>query len=119
VSSIARKIAARAIAGHDNPQRAVFSALVCLCDEPEMAATRTDLWNRVLAVAKDFGERDLRKLMAWLAQQRRGYMPLVDGPSPIMRLYDAITALEDECMQAAERLAVPKETPCPTNPPQN
>ncbi len=110
MSGMARKIAARAIAGSENPQRAVFSALVCLCDDPEVTETRTDLWKRVQTVAKDFREPDLRKLMAWLKRERRGYSRSVDGPSPIMSLYDSITALEDECMQAAERLAVPEVT---------
>jgi hypothetical protein len=107
VSSLASRITARAIAGNDNPQRAVFSPLVCLCDDPEVTATRTDLWRRVQAVARDFREKDLRKLMAWLRRERRGYSREVDGPSPLMTLLDSITALEDECMQAAERRAVP------------
>ncbi len=112
MSSLARKIAARAIAGTDSPQRAVFSALCCLCDDAEITATRTDLWRRVQTVAKDFREPDLRKLMAWLRRERRGYSRDNDGPSPLMSLLDSITALEDECMQAAERIAVPVTYEC-------
>lgn len=102
-----RKLAAAAISGDSNPQRQIFSALVCLCDDPEVTATRTELYNRFVTLAASLGEKPKGngyvKLLAFLRRERRGYSLKTDGPSTVMGLVDAITALEDECAQMLEK----------------
>ena len=111
MSSFLRKLAVKAVKSSENPQRAVFSTLVCLADGPEVSALCRQLFEQVQAFAKEVGEKDLVKLMAWLRRERRGYSAKVDGPSPTMQLLDNITALEDECLAAVERLCVPDGEP--------
>lgn len=111
-----RKLTAAAIAGTDNPQRQVFSAAVCLCDDPEVTATRTELFNRFVTFAASVGEKPKNdryaKCLAFLRRERRGYASKTDGPSTVMGMVDAIAALEDEVAQMLERKA------CPNNPQQ-
>ena len=107
MSSLARRIAANAVKGTENPQRAVFSAVVCLADGPEIADERTRLFEQMQKLGREMGEKDLGKLLTFLRRERRGYSVKVDGPSPIMTMVDNITALEDLVAQAIERKCVP------------
>jgi hypothetical protein len=107
MSSLARRIAINAVKGNENPQRAVFSAVVCLADGAEIAAERKRLFEQLAALGRELKEKDLGKLLAFLRRERRGYSAKVDGASPIMQLVDNITALEDLVCQAIERTCVP------------
>lgn len=117
MSSMLRRICANAVSGLDNPQRQVFSALVCLCDDPEVTATRTELYNRFVTLAASLGEKPkaqgYAKMLAFLRRERRGYSHKTDGASTVMGLVDAITALEDECSAMLERTKVPDTIPAP------
>lgn len=118
MSSLLRKLAASAVSGSENPQRQLFSALVCLCDDAEVTATRTELFNRFVTMAATMGAKPkadgYAKLLAFLRRERRGYSHKTDGPSTVMGLVDAITALEDECQQMLEKAVCP--SPPPSNP---
>lgn len=107
MSSLARRIAVNAVKGVENPQRAVFSAVVCLADGAEIAAERKRLFEQMQALGRELKEKDLGKLLAFLRRERRGYSAKVDGASPIMQMVDNITALEDLVAQAIERACVP------------
>ena len=109
MSSLARRIAANAVGDKGNPQRKIFSALVCLCDDPEVSATRTELYNRFVTLAASLSEKPAgyEKMLAFLRRERRGYSHKTDGPSTVMGLVDAIAALEDECAQMLEKAKCP------------
>lgn len=57
---------------------------------------RRALFARLHEIATDFGEAaDPVGFLAYARQQRRGYDPAHDGPSPLMRLLDDIDALDE------------------------
>jgi hypothetical protein len=57
-------------------------------------AQRRELFEKLRGHAADVGETDPVRFLVFLRQQKRGYTPAADGPSPLMQLVDDIDALD-------------------------
>ena len=90
MSSLLRKLEKRAAASAVTLARRKRKAEVA-----EFEAQRKVLFDRLRNCANECGELDAMRFLAFLKQQRRGYVAQADGASVYMQLVDDIEALDE------------------------